>query len=124
MLQQSISSNWGCCESNTYINLGCCDSKIFRLYWVLFKVFWAAVRATRVMYQMQAAVRATHVMYQMRVAVAAVRATHLMYQMQAVVRDVSNAGCCKSNVYVEAPGWENTMAVKDGKASNLRPQTA
>ena len=82
------------------------------------------MRATHVMYQMQAAARATRVMYQMRVAVAAVRATHLMYQMQAVVRDVSNAGCCKSNVYVEAPGWENTMAVKDGKASNLRPQTA
>ena len=23
----------------------------------------------------------------------------------------------------EAPGWENTMAAKDGKASELRPKT-
>ena len=54
VLQQSIPSNWGCCESNMYINLGCCDSKRFGLYWVLCKLFWVAVRATHVMYQMQA----------------------------------------------------------------------
>ena len=28
------------------------------------------------------------------------------------------------SVQKAAPGWENTMAVKDGKASKLRPKTA
>ena len=28
------------------------------------------------------------------------------------------------SVQKAAPGWENIMAVKDGKAANLRPKTA
>ena len=28
------------------------------------------------------------------------------------------------SVQKAAPGWESTMAVKDGKAANLRPKTA
>ena len=28
-----------------------------------------------------------------------------------------------SSVQKTAPGWENTMAVKDGKASKLQPKT-